>query len=64
MSVIVMSASARQRLLSRTESSQPRLANADEDAARRQALTVRRSIATAEFPLTSSAHAMLLAVLR
>lgn len=63
MSVIVMSASARLRLLSRTESSHPHLAIADEVVACRQALTVRRSIAIAELPLTSPAQARLLVLL-
>ncbi|XUM20791.1 hypothetical protein ACRAVF_25470 [Bradyrhizobium oligotrophicum S58] len=63
MSVIVMSASARLRLLSRTESSQPHLAIADEVAAAHQALTARRSIAIAELPLTSAAQARLLVLL-
>ncbi|MGJ4902875.1 hypothetical protein ACQR10_17300 [Bradyrhizobium sp. HKCCYLRH2060] len=63
MSVIVMSASARLRLLSRTEASQPHLAIADEVAACRQALTARRSIATAALPLTSPAQASLLVLL-
>ncbi|GLH75818.1 hypothetical protein SSBR45G_07260 [Bradyrhizobium sp. SSBR45G] len=56
MSVIVFSASARQKLLSRTGLSTPGLTATDEDAACLQALSVRRRIAASALALAGDAQ--------
>ncbi|CCE02639.1 hypothetical protein [Bradyrhizobium sp. STM 3809] len=55
MSVIVMSASARHRLLSRTETTHPALA-IDEDTVCRQARWLRRRIAVSGLALAGEAQ--------
>ncbi|WP_035640171.1 hypothetical protein [Bradyrhizobium sp. ORS 375] len=62
MSVIVMSASARHRLLSRTETSNPALAT-DEDVVCRQARALRRRIAGSSLALAADAQESVLHLL-
>jgi hypothetical protein len=56
MAVIVFSASARQKLLSRTGSSTSAHAATDADAACRQAVSLRQLIAVSALPLASEAQ--------